>query len=260
MESLEARLDECDFGLFVFSADDVARIRGKHVFITRDNTIFETGLFWGKLRRKRVFCLIPQEIEVSDGEHIKGLRVDKLHLLSDLTGMTLLEYEYPHDEEYRAAVSVPCREIADIIEEEQFFFDPAVEFLRKNSMAKFFWEYHRLLPLTVEASLTQKFHAISEGIGLSFLAPTFAGCSVTHVAIFEKHGDEGLGYVAGNMGEGDIFTFGNGATDEEKPAVIEGFLDTENFRESSNSKLSTPILTRYLQLHNSLEGDRKEKA
>ena len=44
MESLERILDQSDYGIFVFSPDDVALIRGKHVFITRDNTIFEMGL------------------------------------------------------------------------------------------------------------------------------------------------------------------------------------------------------------------------
>jgi hypothetical protein len=171
MESLEARLDECDFGIFVFAPDDVAIIREKPVFVTRDNTIFEMGLFWGRLRRKRVFGFIPQQVEVSDGEHIKGVKVDSLHLLSDLSGVTLFQYEFPHDGEYKAAVSASCEDIVEIIEEEQFFFDRAKAFVSRSSVAKLLFEYNRQLPLALEAELPKKYHALSEGIRLSFLAP-----------------------------------------------------------------------------------------
>ncbi|WP_313637865.1 TIR domain-containing protein [Paenibacillus sp.] len=51
MEALERNLDESDFAVFVFSPDDVAKIRGKFYYVTRDNTGFEMGLFWARLRR-----------------------------------------------------------------------------------------------------------------------------------------------------------------------------------------------------------------
>lgn len=41
LDALVDQLDESDFGVFVFSPDDVARIRGKTVATARDNIVFE---------------------------------------------------------------------------------------------------------------------------------------------------------------------------------------------------------------------------
>jgi hypothetical protein len=161
------------------------------------------GLFWGRLRRKRVFGFIPQQVEVSDGEHIKGVKVDSLHLLSDLSGVTLFQYEFPHDGEYKAAVSASCEDIVEIIEEEQFFFDRAKAFVSRSSVAKLLFEYNRQLPLALEAELPKKYHALSEGIRLSFLAPPFASYTVSHVTIFARQGGDGLAFVGENMGQGE---------------------------------------------------------
>ncbi|WJH33646.1 hypothetical protein N6H14_27095 [Paenibacillus sp. CC-CFT747] len=99
----------------------------------------------------RVFCLIPQDLEVSDGEHIKDVRVGTYHLLSDLAGITLLQYEYGHDDELEAAVSVACARMAKVIAEESFFIDPIDKAKRNGSIVKLFWEMSRIVPLTEEA-------------------------------------------------------------------------------------------------------------
>ncbi|WP_313997428.1 TIR domain-containing protein [uncultured Paenibacillus sp.] len=91
MEALERELDANDFGVFIFAAEDVAWIRKKLVFITRDNTLFEMGLFWGRLGRRRVFCIIPRDLS-DRAENSEGLNASKFHLPSDLVGLTLLEY------------------------------------------------------------------------------------------------------------------------------------------------------------------------
>ncbi|MDF2923799.1 MAG: nucleotide-binding protein [Paenibacillaceae bacterium] len=83
MESLERQLDKSDFGIFVFAPDDIALYRDKFVFITRDNTLFEMGLFWGRLRRQRVFAIVPQEVKERD-DLIKNEKVRDFHLLTDL--------------------------------------------------------------------------------------------------------------------------------------------------------------------------------
>jgi predicted nucleotide-binding protein len=222
MEDLERRLDECDYAVFLFAADDVALIRGKPVFVTRDNTIFEMGLFWGKLRRKRVFCLVPQEVEVSDGEHIKGIKVDKLHLLSDLNGLTLLQYEYAHDNEFEAAVSVACGKIHDMIAaaDEPFFIDPVDKAKRNGRIVKLLWEYARIVPITADASLDKKYHALCEAIRISFAAPPFGGYSVTHVALYSKQGSDGMKFVGGNIDQGAFYPFQTDKPDEELPIVI----------------------------------------
>lgn len=85
MESLEHELDMNDFGVFLFAAEDVALIRNKYVFVTRDNTVFEMGLFWGRLGRKRVFAIVPRNPRQRN-DLIPNTTVSEFHILSDLSG------------------------------------------------------------------------------------------------------------------------------------------------------------------------------
>jgi len=75
MASLIDAMDESDFGLFIFSPDDVAAIRDESKKIVRDNVVFELGLFVGRLGIERCFVVIPNN-------------VDELHLPTDLLGLT----------------------------------------------------------------------------------------------------------------------------------------------------------------------------
>jgi predicted nucleotide-binding protein with TIR-like domain len=73
IEDLLANLDESDFGIFVFSRDDVLLIRGEEHQAPRDNVVLEWALFTGRLGRDRTFLLCP-----------KGV-----HMPSDLAGMVV---------------------------------------------------------------------------------------------------------------------------------------------------------------------------
>src|SRR5436190_264051 len=52
--SLVKALNTFDFAIFVFTPDDMTSIRGEIQNTVRDNVIFETGLFAGKLGTNRV--------------------------------------------------------------------------------------------------------------------------------------------------------------------------------------------------------------
>ncbi|WP_029618010.1 TIR domain-containing protein [Pseudorhizobium marinum] len=78
MESLEVQLDLMDFALAIFSPDDKVRSRKKEQSAPRDNTVFELGLFAGKIGRDRSFFVVP-----------KGVRVK---VPSDLAGITSARY------------------------------------------------------------------------------------------------------------------------------------------------------------------------
>lgn len=79
MESLEKTLSGSDFGIFVFSPDDVLKIRGKEFSAVRDNVLFEMGLFIGRLGRDRVFFILPNGAD--------------MHIPTDLLGITPGRYD-----------------------------------------------------------------------------------------------------------------------------------------------------------------------
>lgn len=215
MEALERQLARSDFGVFVFSPDDVALIRGKHVFVTRDNTLFEMGLFWGKLGRRRVFCIIPDQVEPDD-KLVQDITVKEYHLLSDLQGLTLLEYELRSDGDFKSAVDVACGHILHAVETESLFEHPVdiieqkeLELRRKQSVLHFFWEYNRNVHVTDQA---EKYHALSEAVRNSLLPPGRGDFRVTGAAFWANTGKDGMAQIGGNVGKGRFFPFQGGKT------------------------------------------------
>lgn len=98
MESLTAVLSESDFAVFVFSPDDLVRIRDLTATAVRDNVLFEFGLFIGKLGRDRVFFIVP-----SNGD---------FHIPTDLLGVTPGKYESTRtDGSMQAATGPVCHQI-----------------------------------------------------------------------------------------------------------------------------------------------------
>ena len=80
--TLDAILDKaggCDFGVFVFAPDDVLYSRSQEFWATRDNVVFELGLFMGRLGRERALLVVP--------------KVDGHRMLTDLLGLTYVTYE-----------------------------------------------------------------------------------------------------------------------------------------------------------------------
>lgn len=98
MESLTDTLNSVDFGVFVFTPDDVVTMRGNQAPIVRDNVLFELGLFIGKLGRNRVFFIIPE------GHAIQ--------IPTDLLGITPGKYTTDRsDNNLAAATGAACNQI-----------------------------------------------------------------------------------------------------------------------------------------------------
>ena len=72
---------ESDFGVFIFSPDDLLRLRDQEAPAVRDNVLFEFGLFISRLGRKRVFMVLPENLP------------SPLHLPADLAGLTGATYD-----------------------------------------------------------------------------------------------------------------------------------------------------------------------
>lgn len=101
LDSLLQALDESDFGVFIFSPDDSANVRGEHKFTVRDNVLFEAGLFAGRLGRERTFFVAPSP---NTGEN---------NIASDLNGLKFGFFD-PSDlkQNTKQAVIAPiCEEI-----------------------------------------------------------------------------------------------------------------------------------------------------
>jgi len=101
--SLMSSLKNFDFAIFVFSPDDMTNLRGANFSTVRDNVIFETGLFAGKLGIDRVFFLKPRN------------QTD-LHLPTDLLGVISGEYDPDRiDKSLIAATGRFCTQVQEQI-------------------------------------------------------------------------------------------------------------------------------------------------
>jgi Predicted nucleotide-binding protein containing TIR -like domain len=82
LECFEDKARLHDFAIFILHPDDQVISRGVKKSKTRDNVIFEYGLFFSVLGRNNVFLLEP---ELSD---------DKIYFPSDFYGITTIRYDY----------------------------------------------------------------------------------------------------------------------------------------------------------------------
>ena len=98
LESLGVVVSSSDFGIFVFSPDDIVTIRGEENAAVRDNVIFELGVFVGRLTKSRCFLLVPEKTE--------------LRIPTDLMGLIPATYEVGRsDESDQAACGPACHQV-----------------------------------------------------------------------------------------------------------------------------------------------------
>lgn len=99
LKSLYDTLILCQFGIFVFSPDDTIKQRDIEYKVSRDNVIFELGLFMGKLGYENCFIIKPKFI-------------NNFHLPSDLFGLHVLDYNNNRkDENLISALGPTCAKI-----------------------------------------------------------------------------------------------------------------------------------------------------
>jgi hypothetical protein len=96
--------DKYDFAILVITPDDVVSSRGKEFLATRDNIIFEIGLFIGSIGSERVYCVCDQN--------------SKPKIFSDYSGVTFLTYDSNRqDKDFRKALNPTCTNIKKKIKE-----------------------------------------------------------------------------------------------------------------------------------------------
>ena len=98
LSTLLKTLENYDFAIFIFTPDDVIKMKNETSNVTRDNVIFELGLFMGHLGENRTFIVTPRDTE--------------LHLPSDLLGTIPATYDPNRkDKNLVAALGPACTKI-----------------------------------------------------------------------------------------------------------------------------------------------------
>jgi predicted nucleotide-binding protein len=101
IDDLIEKLTETDFGIFVFTPDDVSVVKNKRQKAIRDNVIFELGLFVGLLGRKRNFIVQPRNVKY-------------LRWPTDLAGLNPLPFDMERrDGNVKAALGPACNQIRE---------------------------------------------------------------------------------------------------------------------------------------------------
>ncbi len=103
LESLIEAVDNSDFAIFILRGDDSVTSRGTSSLATRDNVLFELGLFMGRLGRSRTFM-------VYDSHHPP-------RILSDLVGITFATFD-GSDPDLLSALGPACFQIQQAIARE----------------------------------------------------------------------------------------------------------------------------------------------
>jgi predicted nucleotide-binding protein len=204
MDDLERQLKQNDFAVFICSPDDIIDIRGKTYLITRDNTLFEMGLFWGKLKRERVFYLIP----ATTPKKREDIDIEDYHLLSDLIGLNSLTYQ-PLSKNDDAAVSVACHHIIQRIQELKSFKDP--EILLQEAQRR---QRERDVVALFTLKLTKELIESDQSKIYDYLSDALRSVYAIHpmynmdgVGVWKKEGTDGLKHVAGKRGDINFYPF-----------------------------------------------------
>jgi CRP/FNR family cyclic AMP-dependent transcriptional regulator len=101
IDALLNTVNESDFAVFVFSPDDKVISRDNEYNAPRDNTVFELGLFMGKLERSRTFIVKEQDADVK--------------IPTDLLGITPITYIYRGSGNLSAAIAPVCTQLRKVI-------------------------------------------------------------------------------------------------------------------------------------------------
>lgn len=183
-EQLLKKTVETDFAIFVFTPDDVLKIRDAKFVSARDNVIFEFGLFLGKLGKERTFFLVPES-------------QTNLRIPTDLLGVVYGTYEDKRsDSNLTAGVGPFCNRVRTKINKylteqknkvskyDAQFVSTVTNSSRFEGSPAFYDEFNNHLRNTTDSivQVGSGFHCVNiEGIRLaeSYLR-VLSGCALRH--------------------------------------------------------------------------------
>ena len=94
IESLENIKDKFDFAIFIITADDLLCSRNQDFLATRDNVIFEMGLFIGSIGVKRVYAISEKSVDTK--------------IFSDYFGVSHIQYDLEREDRNLINSLLPC--------------------------------------------------------------------------------------------------------------------------------------------------------
>lgn len=163
LDDLLEELDNSQFGIFILTPDDVSKIRNEDFKVTRDNVLFELGLFMGKLGKDKVFSVRPANVQ-------------DFHLPTDLLGINIgTFFEDRSDKNLTAALGPFCHKVRKAIKKyndtqgknEILGFENASEKIIKILENKpEFWEFRLVEQLLREGlqPINQSYYNIKNGL------------------------------------------------------------------------------------------------
>lgn len=101
IDALLDTVNHTDFAAFVFSPDDKVVSRTTDYSAPRDNTVFELGLFMGRLERNRAFIVKERNTDVK--------------IPTDLLGITPLTFIFRAGGDLPVALAPVCTELRKVI-------------------------------------------------------------------------------------------------------------------------------------------------
>ncbi len=252
LESLVNAVDGFDFAVLALTPDDLETSRGVTRPVSRDNVLFELGLFIGALGRERTFLIYD--------------RTQDLKLPSDLAGITPATFEPHSTGNLQAALGAPCGLIEATIARLGF---------RENEELKHLSETAHDLELTgAKVQDLIRLLARSREVELKIFAKQFGSLiSEAHLSQIQadledlqnelrkwsqpKKAESGSGLSIHSAKYGAEGKFAD-VTDRIRARVVDGRLDVF----VTNRNLSAdPIVghRKYLEVDYEVDGERKTK-
>ena len=101
LECFEDKAADYDFAIFLLHPDDLIISKGVPTLKTRDNVVFEYGLFFSAIGRSNVFLLEPNP------------KYAKVVFPSDLYGITTIQYDYANDKPKMVGAAIKIKRVIE---------------------------------------------------------------------------------------------------------------------------------------------------
>ena len=169
LDALIKSLDEWDFGIFVFSADDVLKLRERTYSAPRDNVVLEFGLFAGRLGKSRALIIYPRNWE------------PQLRIPTDLLGLTSTTYDGTRAD-LNAALGAACTEIRQHISK-VYLPRPGV-YMKNQFMCGIGAGWHSYTSDTGSVAFDRDYVRIDGTTDVGFEAPNFSLTGPANYVLF----------------------------------------------------------------------------